>query len=61
MIYLWFRSAPDPETDEIRVDILDDDRVPVRAFVNRVTDEARCYWDRAEFTRRMRRTTVTSS
>jgi photosystem II stability/assembly factor-like uncharacterized protein len=49
VIYTWFREAPDPETTEVRLDILDHAREVVRSFSNQQSDAASCYASSVEF------------
>jgi len=49
VIYSWFKQAPDPETTEVGLEILDDQGNVIRRFSNRESEIAQCYWDNAEF------------
>jgi photosystem II stability/assembly factor-like uncharacterized protein len=49
VIYTWFKAAPDPETAEVRIEILDADGTVLRTYSNRESEAAACYWDNAEF------------
>jgi len=49
VLYTWFKQAPDAETTEVRLEILDADGETLRGFSNRRTAASRCYEDNAEF------------
>ena len=49
VLHLWCKDAPDPETTEVRLEILDAGGETVRVFGNRQSDASRCYWESAEF------------
>jgi len=49
VIYTWFKEAPDSETTEVLIEIVDGAGEVVRTFLNGKNATAQCYWDNAEF------------